>query len=345
MFPAVLYPNRGKITQGVAIQHVDDANERLSLLGISVGTHIIQDDGPTEYIYNGDAEAVLVAGAGTEAANGYYTKRGTSNGKGYFTLLGMPSHQVEGGVSWDGSIWVIYNAAGQLQYQSTDDVAYPWLVTTWTLVNGANPVPTTAHIASKNALLTCAFVSLAGTAAANGIYTERPGQGELVTGRKVYNLLGQVDDFHAYSIYPGAVTKWRITDSGGTILYTSTDNVQYPWQVTTWVAVAVPLEDLPVVVSKNQGQADAGCLVTGAGTGDANQSFKNNGAGTKTKYDYIGLFNSGIDLKWNPSWQTNGGDPSSSDDTAFPFEATFNDAAVITRNDIASESSWEPLPA
>lgn len=339
-FPAI---TKTQVTQvaATAPDHVANANARLSLTGISVGKHVIQDDNSTEYVYNGGAEAVQIIGAGTEAANGYYTKRGTFNGRPYYNLIGTPNATAAYAVSWSGSDWKIFKDDGNNQYGSTDDVAYPWLVTTWSQNGGDTPVPTTAHIASKNALTTCAFVSGAGTTAANGIYTERPALGEPVAGRKVYNLLGQPDDLANYAIFPGTITKWTITDSGGSILYTSTDNVNSPWLVTTWVAVAVPREALPVVVSKTQGELDAGVLVTGAGTPNADDVYllTGNRAGRSS---YSGIAFLGV-LQHDPTWQVSGTDPQSPDDTAFPWEASFNDSATVAENPIASESNWEPL--
>ena len=341
--------------------HVADANERLSMLGLATGQHVIQDDSGVEYIYNGDAEAVQIIGAGTAAANGYYTKRGTYEGYSYYVLIGNLSSVTHASVYRYHDVWKI-SAEGEVElYTSTDDVAFPWLVTTWnTAVGGDGPAPTTAHISSKNALLTAVFISGAGTAAANGIYTERPALGLVLGARLTYNLLGQSDSLTNYAIAPSEPAipdvdiAWTIYDSGGTALYASADNVLYPWEVVTWVAVTGD-SPAPTAASKTQGELDAGVLVTGAtgeaGAESANQSYKV-ATPVVNRNSYVGLLNAGWslidpDAKDN-NWVFNDGsnrDPNSStgDNPAFPWEATFNDSAVVTENPIASESNWEPI--
>lgn len=329
-----------------SLDHVADANSRLSLVGISVGKHVFQDNNSTEYVYHGDAEAVQIIGAGTAAANGYYTKRGTFSGKPYFILLGQAtpaSFSVDDPytVVWNAR-WQINDSGGTRFYQSLDAVSSPWLVTTWTAVTGDTPVPTTAHIASKNALLTCVFVSGAGTTTANGIYTERPALGEPVVGRKVYNLLGQPDSLVDYAIVPGTTPKWIITDGSHTSIYRSTTDVNHPGSAIFLVDAGD--SPAPTVVSKTQGGLDAGVRVTGAGTSGANDIYPVAAESNASKFQYTSI-TSGRVLKWTGSvWSNDGGDPQSTDNTALPFDAIFNDSAIVASDDIASESNWEPLP-
>lgn len=87
---------------------------------------------------------VVVAGAGTEAANGTYTYRGQYEGKPFYTLEGQvtptdPSLD-ESSITWlAGTTWGIGNASGL--YASDDDTDYPWQGT-FTASNGDLPAPT-----------------------------------------------------------------------------------------------------------------------------------------------------------------------------------------------------------
>lgn len=80
---------------------------------------------------------IVVAGAGTAAADGTYAYSGTANGKNQYT------HPIAGTITWDGvDRWKISDA-DPYWYYSLDDVATPDLCTTWVAdVDGSNPVPT-----------------------------------------------------------------------------------------------------------------------------------------------------------------------------------------------------------
>lgn len=86
--------------------------------------------------------SVLVSGAGTSAVNGTYLVDGTFNGKTRYTLVGGVTGT--NSIAWYGTTWQIVSTAGQ--YTSFDDVAYPWLVTSWLTSGGSNPVPTVTEI-------------------------------------------------------------------------------------------------------------------------------------------------------------------------------------------------------
>jgi predicted butyrate kinase (DUF1464 family) len=70
-------------------------------------------------------------------------------------------------------------------------------------------------------------VSGAGTISANGTYTERG----VNDGKPYYNLVGASDTFDINSVYWGGEA-WGIT--GEDPLYTSDEDVAFPWQVVTW---------------------------------------------------------------------------------------------------------------
>lgn len=88
------------------------------------------------------ASSAIVSGAGTAAVNGTYTERGTSDGKPYYNLEGQPDNTGIDVIVWQTASvrWVIYT--NDSMYQSTDAVAFPWLVTTWVALEGSEPVPT-----------------------------------------------------------------------------------------------------------------------------------------------------------------------------------------------------------
>lgn len=72
-------------------------------------------------------------------------------------------------------------------------------------------------------------VASGGTLAGNGIYTYRGTTG----GLAYYNLVGQVDSTTLFVI-KNVSSRWKIYDASGAILYTSTDNANYPWSVSGW---------------------------------------------------------------------------------------------------------------
>lgn len=94
--------------------------------------------------------SMLVSGAGTSAVNGLYIQTGTVNGRAYYNKSGTASNQHA--ISWEVSgvgEWGIFGASGSPPYYSTDDVATPDLVTTWTVNGfggGSGPAPTVTSI-------------------------------------------------------------------------------------------------------------------------------------------------------------------------------------------------------
>jgi hypothetical protein len=71
------------------------------------------------------------------------------------------------------------------------------------------------------------LISGAGSEEVNGVYTET---GEN-NGKKYYNLEG--DDVNISSIYWSG-SEWIVNDDAGDGFYASTDDVEFPWQVTIW---------------------------------------------------------------------------------------------------------------
>lgn len=77
---------------------------------------------------------MIVAGAGTSAANGTYVETDTYNSR--------PRYYNTFPIQWSGSQWNIVGARAIIAYYSTDDVSTPDLCTTWNKGAGALPVPT-----------------------------------------------------------------------------------------------------------------------------------------------------------------------------------------------------------
>lgn len=93
---------------------------------------------------------MVVSGAGTSAANGTWTYAGDAYGKPYYSK-GSDT------IMWfDVMGFKLWNLGGL--YQSTDDVATPDLVTTWTVSAGSLPLPTVTSTAPISGVsVTAAF--------------------------------------------------------------------------------------------------------------------------------------------------------------------------------------------
>jgi hypothetical protein len=84
-----------------------------------------------------ETASAIVSGAGSASSNGTYERNGDVNGRPNYELLGGNF------IRWSGASWVLNdNTVGGTTYSSSDDVAYPWLVTTWVVEDGTEPVPT-----------------------------------------------------------------------------------------------------------------------------------------------------------------------------------------------------------
>lgn len=86
--------------------------------------------------------SVIVSGAGTGAADGTYTERGTENDRPYYNLVGEPDSPLASAVSWNGELWGIW-AANTTPYYTNDyeDVAFPWQSAGFTNGEGSGDLP------------------------------------------------------------------------------------------------------------------------------------------------------------------------------------------------------------
>ena len=92
---------------------------------------------------------MIVSGAGSSVINGTYIESGTYNGR---SMYDNGNYRI----LWLGAGWGIVNYVNlAYYYRSTDDVATPDLVTTWTVYQtGILPVPTvTAASSGQNLTL------------------------------------------------------------------------------------------------------------------------------------------------------------------------------------------------
>lgn len=175
--------------------------------------------------------SALVSGAGSTDANGEYTPTGTHNGKPFFNLSGTSPGL--SAISWTGTAWQILSAGAGILYSSTENVASPWLVVTWTVdEDGTGPAPVVASSAT-NAVVSGG--TLAGTYTYRGFWTNG---GE--NNKPFYNLLGQPTDFTASAIFAdtNGDGNWVITDAAQSITYASSDVTAFPW-LAAWTGITV----------------------------------------------------------------------------------------------------------
>ncbi len=116
--------------------------------------------------------AVVVASAGTAAANGVYTLRGTFHDKPYYNLSGEPDDIAKNSIGWESyndDEWdlIVGEALG---YSSADDTAYPFQAT-FTNPNTPTGDPAPTVTASANGTGQIQFDGVAcGMAGANPLY-------------------------------------------------------------------------------------------------------------------------------------------------------------------------------
>lgn len=89
--------------------------------------------------------SVIVAGAGTAAANGTYTWRGIyASLDPYYNLNGQASSTTVSAISTASNplYWRVWASNGDVLYGANTADGFPYDVMTWTADNGTNPVPT-----------------------------------------------------------------------------------------------------------------------------------------------------------------------------------------------------------
>lgn len=232
---------------------VADAFARYSLTDLEIGDIVHQTDTDTDYEWDGPDETVVglrVGNSGNNSSRSLHQDIGTLNGKRNYQTwgYGLPEEPTISGVFWTGTEWHLTDNQSAVLYRSTDDVAFPWLVTTW--INGpgggSNPQPILYPVTQGEI---DAGVRVAGAANAgaptNGIYTPRG----IVYGHPKYNKFGAPDDDYLQAIGHGgsSMTIWHelVFEEGGLVMYES-DYGAFPWLAnwtTSYATGAVPSVD------------------------------------------------------------------------------------------------------
>lgn len=81
-------------------------------------------------------------------AKGVYTHRGEAFGKPYYNLAEQPDYHYAYSIFWFEDRWHITNEFESDWYSAEEDVAFPWLVTTWVIVDDivADPQPSVTEV-------------------------------------------------------------------------------------------------------------------------------------------------------------------------------------------------------
>lgn len=95
-----------------------------------------------------------------------------------------------------------------------------------------------------------AVVSGSGTPEADGTYTDRGASG----GKRFYTLVGQANNNSNFCIVWSGSARWEIWGATD-LLYTSTDDTQFPWQATFVSGVGTGVDPAPTASSTNSSQA------------------------------------------------------------------------------------------
>lgn len=201
------------LNKGVAWT-VADAVARLSLIGLSVGDKVLQIDDGLTYQYNAPAttqDGAFVSG-GTQ--DGVYTKRGISDDKDFFNLLGVSDNKSTSSITWVPGVvdsWRLRDQDGVDQYYAPVDVATPDLVHDWK--NASDDMSAAINVVSVSV-------------------------GELVAGLRIgadtYKVNSDLNGRNKYSdvLAVATDTTWDTVKWAKGIISINHGNVAFPWQGT-----------------------------------------------------------------------------------------------------------------
>lgn len=304
--------------------------EKLSLpANTAVGTQVQVTDG------------LYISGAGT--SNGLYIENGSVASRPQYTLSGG----ILAAVSWSGAQWVILSEDELNQYVSDDDVAFPWLVTTWATDEGSLPLPTLTHpavqqLASPSTAQGGVFVS-GGTQ--DGVYS-------LVAGALdhsgVFNLFGS-SDFDIRWVSIGETEGWAVRNlAGDGNVYYSLSDVATPDLASNWKNASDDSPASITVTSVTEGEIDAGLFITNDGITNGSSYVLQPFQGRQY---YMGLGGGGSNnMHWDTDfdvWTDDVGAWTTSN-VAFPWQGADNGGghtgATFARNDVANEANWDVAP-
>lgn len=188
------------------------------------------------------SDGVFVSGAGYERVNTLFITDGMSNGKPYYETANNSDDNSNVQLAWlsaddlsDGSGlpgWQFYDVTTDNVYLSHDDVAFPWLVTTWINANaGVDPKPILTHPAIQQLMAPSAAQSgvfvLGATGDASFANSIWENSNDPRNGKDSFIVLGQVDESSSFLSYESASSPvpggWTLRNSAeGDILYNST---------------------------------------------------------------------------------------------------------------------------
>lgn len=133
---------------GGGVISVADAAARFALTGLGRLATVYQEDNGFYYQLMSLNTGVLVAGAGTASANGLYTPRGTEEGRPYYNKYLWPANTARSAIVWTGTEWALILDNEEIGFTNDEeDVAFPWLSTTWEIgPEGSPPTPTVTQL-------------------------------------------------------------------------------------------------------------------------------------------------------------------------------------------------------
>lgn len=229
--------------------------------------------------------------------NGTYTYFDISNGKPRYQKPNRDDPVVTtDDIYWNGSQWEINVCGGDLLYFSTEDVAYPWLVASWEVVNGSGSLAVTEvstqsplsnyyslperylwakiAVAAGGPKTEADYISLPKNYAWSDIYNAVSGDiansAVVVSGagtsssNGTYVKTGFSDGKPIYNFglntiaWSSADSYWYIFDDEvvGDVVYFSFDDTSYPWEATGWNIEIGGASPAPTLTPKTPNHTD-----------------------------------------------------------------------------------------
>jgi hypothetical protein len=125
---------------------------------------------------------VLVSGLDVTNANGLYVRNGEENGKAAYFLNGTNTSNSQSFIVWNGDLWAIEELESGTIFSSSEDVAYPWLVTNWgfsgseAVIESPSPSPISNYVTLPERYLWAKIAVAAGAPKDEAFYINAPKQ-------------------------------------------------------------------------------------------------------------------------------------------------------------------------
>ncbi len=311
--------------------------EKLSLpIATAVGTRVSVTD------------AFVVSGFG-DARDGFYFPYGDTHNERRIYIKSLPylnngsdfrcSFETLSGSQWNFGTDNNNYTDGAPATDGSED--YPWQAD-WSANSLTLTHPAVQQLAAPSTAQGGVFVS-GGTQ--DGVYDIR------VNGSVGYYYLLGVSENAGNSyilkdtyidISENAGQAWQIRDASEVTIYYSFSDVATPDLATNWKNASDDSPASITVTSVTAGLLAAGFVMTESGIDGTNDIYQVS-VNSHGKNSYLGLVTGRI-LAWDGTkWGTNDVStrPRSFDNTPTPMSAAFDNSAVITRDDVASEANWE----